>query len=113
MQHKAIYRQYQELNPRKQAVFAEKHHAEITLFQSAECHLKSVMNGRTTLPIEAWRAERIKLATERKQLENDYASLKGEVKETEQIRKSIHSILRQKQEATREDHILRLWSTIT
>jgi len=50
MQHKAVYRQYQELKPRKQAMFAEKHHGEISLFESAERHLKGAMNSKTTLP---------------------------------------------------------------
>jgi cell division protein FtsL len=41
--------------------------------------------------------ERGKLTAERKRLDYDYSTLKNEVKEAEQIRKSIYSILRQEQ----------------
>ena len=76
-----IYRQYQEQKPKKQAVFAEKHHTEIALFESAERYLKGVMNGKTTLPIKAWRSEHAKLTVEQKRLNQDYTSLKDEVYE--------------------------------
>jgi len=105
MQHKAVYRQYQELRPKKQAAFAEKHNREITLFESAERYLKGVMNGKTSLPIKAWKAERVKLTAVKNRLSQDYALLKGEVCEVEQIRRSVYAILReqpQKAQPTRE-----------
>jgi len=55
------------------------------------------MNGKTTLPTKAWKTERDKLTAERKRLDRDYYTLKDEVKEAEQIRKSVYSILRQEQ----------------
>jgi len=55
------------------------------------------MNGKTTIPTKAWKAEYTKLITERKTLSQRYLALKGEVKEAEQIRKSVYSILRQEQ----------------
>ena len=55
------------------------------------------MNGKTTLPTKAWKAERVKLIAERKQLDNEYYKLKDEIKEAEQIRKSVYSIVRQEE----------------
>ena len=74
-----------------------KTEAEQVLFTAASKYLKGVMNGKTTLPTKAWKAERVKLTAERKQLDRDYYTLKDEVKEAEQIRKSVYSILRQEQ----------------
>ena len=96
MQYKAVYRQYQEQKPKKQAAFAEKHHAEITLFESAERYLKGVMNGKTTLPMKVWRMERAELGTERNRLNQDYISLKDEIRTVEQIKKNVTTFLKGK-----------------
>ena len=55
------------------------------------------MNGKTAIPAKAWKAEYNKLAAQRKELNQRYLALKAEVKEAEQIRKSVYSILRQEQ----------------
>lgn len=70
---------------------------EQVLFTAAHSYLKGVLNGKTTLPTKAWKAERDKLTAERKTLNQQYLSLKDEVKEAERIRKSVYSILRQEQ----------------
>jgi len=95
MEHKAVYRQYQEQKPKKQAAFAEKHREAITLFESADRYLKGVMNGRTSLPIKAWKAERAKLTTTKNRLSQDYALLKDEIGEVEQIRRSVYAVMRE------------------
>ena len=49
------------------------------------------------LPVKAWKAEYAKLIAERETLNRRYLVLKGEVKEAEQIRRSVYNILRQEQ----------------
>ncbi len=71
--------------------------SEQILFTAAGNYLKGVMNGKTTLPTKAWKAEYAKLTAERKTLNGRYLALKDEVKKAEQIRKSVYSILRQEQ----------------
>ena len=71
--------------------------AEQILFTAAHDYLKGVMNGKTALPVKAWKAEYAKLTAERETLNRRYLALKNEVKEAEQIRKSVYSILRQEQ----------------
>ena len=71
--------------------------SEQILFTAARNYLKGVMNGKTALPIKAWKTEYATLTSERKTLNQRYVSLKDEVKEAEQIRKSVYSILRQEQ----------------
>lgn len=46
-------------------------------------------------PIRKWEAERDKLKVERQQLPHKYSTLKDEVKEAEQIRRNVHSILKE------------------
>ena len=71
--------------------------SEQILFTAAKDYLKGVMNGKTTLPTKAWKTEYAALTAERKVLNQRYVSLKDEVKEAEQIRKSVYTILRQEQ----------------
>ena len=67
------------------------------LFTTAKDYLKGVMNGKTTIPTKTWREEYTKLTAERETLNRRYLALKGEVKEAEQIRRSVYNILRQEQ----------------
>lgn len=74
-----------------------KTEAEQILFTAASNYLKGVMGEHKTIPTKAWKAERVKLTAERKQLDRDYYTLKNEITEVEQIRKSVYSIIRQEQ----------------
>ena len=71
--------------------------SEQILFTAAHSYLKGMLNGKTSIPAKAWKAERDKLTAERRTLNQHYLSLKDEVKQAEQIRKSVYSILRQEQ----------------
>ena len=54
-------------------------------------------NEKTAIPTKTWKSEYAKLTAERETLNQRYIALKAEVKEAEQIRKSVYSILRQEQ----------------
>ena len=71
--------------------------ADEIMFTAARDYLKGVMNGKTAIPTKAWKTEYAKLTAERKTLNQRYLALKDEVKEAEQIRKSVYSILRREQ----------------
>ncbi len=81
--------------------------AEQILFTAAKDYLKGVMNGKITIPTKVWKAEYAKLTAERKTLNQRYLALKEEVKEAEQIRKSVYSILRQEQQPHRRQDMER------
>ena len=66
-------------------------------FTTVKDYLKGVMNGKTTIPVKAWKTEYAKLTNQWKTLNHRYLELKEEVKEAEKIRKSVYSILRQEQ----------------
>ena len=71
------------------------------MFDNAEKYLKSVLqthfDPKKLPPIAKWKTEIEKLTAERSGLNQQYNALKDEVKEAEQIRKSVYSILRQEQ----------------
>ncbi len=95
-EHKDLYAQYRAITrPKKQEKFYEDNRAGITLYEAAKRHLDGVMNGHTTLPVKAWRAERDKLYARYNALNRDYAVLKGEVREIEQMRRGLVYILRE------------------
>lgn len=77
---------------------------ELTHYEAAGRYLDGVMNGRTGIPLKAWRTERDKLTAERKELSRRYLALKDEVKEAEQIRKGVHSILREENRKEQPAH---------
>ena len=98
VKHKKAYKQYQqEKNPKRKAEFAQKHETAITLYETASGYLKRHLNGRSEIPLKTWKMEYATLTTERKQLDSRYLSLKDEIKEAEQIRKSVYSIVRQEE----------------
>ena len=99
-QYRDIYRKYKQQKPKKQGAFPKKqeafyesHRMELTHYEAAERYLNAVMNGKTGIPLKAWKAERDKLNVEKKQLTRQYYALKDEVKEVEQIRRNVYSIL--------------------
>lgn len=67
-------------------------------------YLDGVMNGRTGIPLKAWKAEQEKLTAERKELSHRYLALKDEVKEAEQIRKGVYAILREENRKEQPTH---------
>jgi len=75
--------------------------SEEILYTAAKNYLKGVINGKTTLTTKAWKTKYAKLTANRNRLNQEYILLKDEVKEAEQIRKSIYSILRQEQREQR------------
>lgn len=54
--------------PKKQEAFYEAYRMELTHYEAAGRYLDGVMNGRTGIPLKAWKAEREKLTAERKEL---------------------------------------------
>ena len=94
-QYRDIHRKYKQQKPKKQEAFYESHRMELPHYEAAERYLNAVMNGKTGIPLKAWKAERDKLNGEKKQLTQQYYALKDEVKEVEQIRRNVYRILRE------------------
>ena len=97
---KPANKEYKQKKPKKQDAFYESHRCELTLYESAEHYLKGVMNGKTALPIKAWKSEQAKLTAEKKALYQEYYSLKKEVQEVEKIRRDVYDIMREETRTT-------------
>jgi len=94
-QHRAVYRKYKSLDPKKSEVFYDKHFEEIRLYESAKQYLDAVLNGRREIPVKAWQSEQTKLTTERFSLCEDYYRLKDETRSVELLRKGAENIMRE------------------
>lgn len=107
-QYRDIYRKYKQQKPKKQEAFYESHRMELTHYEAAERYLNAAMNGKTSIPLKAWKAERDNLNGEKKELTRQYYALKDEVKEVDQIRRNVYSILREEngREQTTRKHDL-------
>ena len=75
--------------------------SEQILFTAANTYLKGVMNGKTTLPMKAWKKEYDDLTAKRQILNRRYVALKDEVKEAEQIRKNVYNLMCEENRRTR------------
>jgi hypothetical protein len=81
--------------------YYETNRNEITMYDKAEKYLRDVLqehfDPKKLPPIKKWQAEIQKLTAERGKINQRYYALRDEVKEAEQIRKSVYSIMRQEQ----------------
>ena len=102
--YKGIYERYNSIEPSltdkifkrdPKADFYREHDTQIILFESADKYLKEHLNGKVkTPPLKKWKAEREEKTAEKDRLYKGYYALKEEVKEVEQIKKSVYEILR-------------------
>jgi len=74
-----------------------RNESEDILFVAAKKYITDHLNGHGKIPYPTWTAECAKLTAERNKLNQRYTTLKDEVREAEQIRKSVYSTLRQEQ----------------
>ena len=92
-QHRAVFQKYEQLDPKKQKAFYEKHGKEIRAYESAKGYFEKVMNGREKLPIKAWKEEQSKLIAGRFELYDEYYKLKDDVKNVEVLRRGAENIM--------------------
>ena len=76
---------------------------ELTHYEAAERYLNAVMNGKTSIPLKSWKAERDKLNGGKKELTRQYYALKDEVKENtvQEVRKALQANIEAIQRATK------------
>jgi len=92
--HRELYAEYQQLKPRKQATFYEAHRAELMVFEAAKRYLDAHLNGHA-LPLDVWKKERTKLSAERGEFSREYAALKEQVLDVENVQWATEKILRE------------------
>jgi len=120
-QHKAVYKKYRQLDPKKdaaafnslnpftrnkaaknyeaaaqkQAAYYEKHADAIEQYKTAQTYLTAHLNGREQIPEKAWKAEREKLLVERYSLVDKFYTLKEDVRLAEVLRRGAEKIMRE------------------
>jgi len=101
---KTIYKKYKKLSPNQQPAYKEKHAAELQSYDAAVKYLKDHLNGRTTIPEKAWKAEREKLLKDRYALAEQFYDLKDNVRNIEVLRRSAESLMSDIEQGTERRH---------
>jgi hypothetical protein len=92
--HETLYTQYQqEKNLKKRDTLYQNHTAGIILFEAAKRYLKGVLNGRTIIPLDRWRAEQAEKTAAQKMLTQKYIALKEDTRKVERIRRGVADIM--------------------
>ena len=93
-QHRAVYSDAKQKDPKKREAYYAKHSAEIEAYKSARDYLNAVMNGRTDPPpIKDWQAEQKKLTAAKYALCERYYAIQDE-RSVEQLCKGAENIMR-------------------
>ena len=109
-EHKAVYLRYQqEQNQKKKAAFYDKHTEGIILYEAAKRYLDAHMNGKSGLPVRAWRAEREKLTAEKNRLYREYTALREDTRKVEQIKRSVEDLLSEELPGLKPERAQGLW----
>ena len=93
-QHKAVYRKYKSLDPKKREGYFKKHTEEIAQYRYAYDYIKGVLNGRTDIPEKKWRIEIKTLLAERYELVDEYYKISDDVKNVEALRRGANQLMR-------------------
>ena len=93
-QHRDVYKEYKQLEPKKRGAFREKHAAEIERYESASRYLKDHLNGYGKIPENEWKTEREKLLAGRFARCDEYYKLRDDVKSLETLRRAAETIAR-------------------
>ena len=120
-QHKAAYKKYKNLTPKKdtaalnslnpftrnkaakdyeaatqkQTAYYKKHADAIEQYNAASKYLKDHLNGRTVIPEKDWREEQKRLLAERYDHVEAYYKLREDVRSVEVLRRGAESLMRE------------------
>ena len=94
LEHRELYAEYENLNPRKQPKFYEVHRADLTLFEAAQRYFKehSIKPG---FSLGDWKKERAELLAELSKAYREYRPLKTRLSEVETVRLAAEQIVRE------------------
>jgi len=92
-QHKAISLKSNSFNGKQYDAYFAKYKAEINAYKKAFDYFAGVLNGRTKVPIKAWRDEKNALTAERIVLGEKFYGLKDEIKVVVNLRRSAEKLI--------------------
>ncbi|MDR2572423.1 MAG: MobA/MobL family protein [Oscillospiraceae bacterium] len=92
-QYKPFYKEFTRLEPKKRNAYNNKYAQQLKQHESAHKYLTDHLNGRTTIPEKAWKAEREQLISERYTLTEQYYELKDSVRSIEILKHSAVQLL--------------------
>jgi DNA repair exonuclease SbcCD ATPase subunit len=94
-QHKAVALKLNSFKGKQYDAYFAKYKTEINAYKNAFGYFVGVLNGRTKVPIKAWRAEMKALTSERTVLAEKFYGLKDEIKVVENLRRNAEKLVRE------------------
>jgi len=94
-QYKAVALKLNSFKGKQYDAYVAKYKTEINAYRKAFDYFAGVVNGRTKIPIKAWRAEMKALGAERVVLGEKFYGLKDEIKVVENLRRSAEKLVRE------------------
>jgi len=91
--HKPVYQEYLALPKNQREAFKAKNAASLKAHDTAHKYITGVLNGRTSIPVTAWKTEREQLLIKRYELCDKYYKLKDDVKSVELLRKGAEKTM--------------------
>ena len=101
-QHKGTRRQLDGMKPGKREKFAERHGAELTLYESAARFLDGLKATGEAVTPKQWRAEADTLTAKKDVLYQEMRAMREEVKAVEQLRKAAEQLAKTEQSRRKE-----------
>ena len=102
-QHKGTRRQLESLKPGKREKFAERHGAELALFDTAARYLQDLKATGEAITPKQWRAEADTLTAKKDVLYQDMRAMREEIKAVEQLRKAAEQLSKTEQSKHKEE----------
>ncbi len=87
VKHTVVYKRYAELKGDRQDAYYNKHSAEILAFSKAHEYMTHHLNGRTKIPLDAWKKELAGLTAQREVLLAESDKLTAELRGSHQTQR--------------------------
>jgi hypothetical protein len=94
-QHNVVALKLNSFKGKQYDAYVVKYKAEIDAYKNAFDYFVGVLNGRTKVPVKAWRAEMKTLGADRIVLGEKFYGLNDEIKVVENLRRSAEKLVRE------------------
>ena len=88
-----VYKRFMELKGEKQDAYFNKHPKGIMAFKTAHDYMTRHLNGRTKIPLDAWKRELSGLTTRRDVLLAESGILTAELRSAEAIKRNAEKVM--------------------
>lgn len=99
--YRPIRKQLDRINPEKQELFKDRHSRELILYAAAERFLQELKGNGEVITPKVWKAEMIKLTTEKEKKYAEMRAMREKLKAVEQLKKAAEHLAKEEQSECR------------